>query len=319
MAISREVSFLNSCLGLQKSESFLIISNPSRKEEGSRIQEAAQSMGVEARMMLLNEDVLNEKDLPSEIKGAILGAKVCLFSVSYDQTQALGHIQAKKEAINKGGRIGFLTKSLDDFHKDKIERISGISRHLADRLSQAKVARIETGDKRVLTMKLDDRPALALDNLLVNPGDWGALPDFSEAAVAPLEGKIDGEYYADGMAVGIGLLDPPMHLRIKDGRVTEISGGQVARRFESQLELVGDDCAFMIAELGLGANPYDSTLSGTFEDKKLMGTIHIGLGDNRNLHGCQACPMHTDVLTRKPSLFLDGEEVIRSGRMILPI
>ena len=59
-------------------------------------------------------------------------------------------------------------------------------------------------------------------------------------------------------------------------------------------------------------------LSGVLlEDEKVMGTIHIALGNNITMGGTVNVPIHLDGVVKKPDVYLDGELLMKEGRFLL--
>jgi leucyl aminopeptidase (aminopeptidase T) len=52
------------------------------------------------------------------------------------------------------------------------------------------------------------------------------------------------------------------------------------------------------------------------EDEGVYGTIHFGIGDNHTMGGCVEASMHTDVVVKNPTVFIDKKMVIKSGKHI---
>jgi leucyl aminopeptidase (aminopeptidase T) len=52
-------------------------------------------------------------------------------------------------------------------------------------------------------------------------------------------------------------------------------------------------------------------------DKRIAGTVHLGLGDNLGLGGASRAATHTDVLVRDARLELDGRPVVADGGLRL--
>jgi len=72
-----------------------------------------------------------------------------------------------------------------------------------------------------------------------------------------------------------------------------------------------------IAELGIGTND-QAILSGrVLEDEKVMGTVHIALGNNFGFGGTCQVPMHLDGILLSPTLTIDGQVVIKDGKHLI--
>jgi leucyl aminopeptidase (aminopeptidase T) len=53
------------------------------------------------------------------------------------------------------------------------------------------------------------------------------------------------------------------------------------------------------------------------EDKKLLGTVHFALGDNRSLGGEVESSVHLDGLMLKPTVIADQEVVVENGKVLI--
>jgi leucyl aminopeptidase (aminopeptidase T) len=76
-----------------------------------------------------------------------------------------------------------------------------------------------------------------------------------------------------------------------------------------------------IAEFGIGTNDHATRLDNILESEKILGTIHIALGDNSSFGGKIKTPFHQDFVFLKPTVKLihkDGTKntILRSGRLL---
>jgi len=160
------------------------------------------------------------------------------------------------------------------------------------------------------------RYAKADDGLLTADGSFGNLPA-GEAYLAPLEGKSSGV-----MVVEWGptyQLDQPLRLVVEEGIVTRCEGNDPLRhRLEARFA-ENSNCR-NIAELGIGTNDKASRPDNVLEAEKILGTIHIALGDNSGFGGQVSAPFHEDYVFYRPTLTLvmaDGSEqvIIENGNL----
>ena len=107
-----------------------------------------------------------------------------------------------------------------------------------------------------------------------------------------------------------------IRIEVKDGFATRISGGATAKKLSRMLDSVGKN-ARNIAEFGIGTN--DSVkLSGILlEDEKVMGTVHIALGNNISMGGSVNVPIHLDGVIKEPTVSMDGKVIMRSGKLLI--
>jgi aminopeptidase len=72
-----------------------------------------------------------------------------------------------------------------------------------------------------------------------------------------------------------------------------------------------------IAEFGIGTND-SAKLSGILlEDEKVMGTIHLALGNNITMGGTFNVPIHLDGLVKKPTVWMDGKLIMKDGNLLV--
>lgn len=87
------------------------------------------------------------------------------------------------------------------------------------------------------------------------------------------------------------------------------------KKLKQQLDSVGKE-ARNIAEFGIGTND-SARLSGVLlEDEKVMGTIHIALGNNVSMGGSVNVPIHLDGVVKKPTVWMDGKMLMKDGKLL---
>lgn len=73
----------------------------------------------------------------------------------------------------------------------------------------------------------------------------------------------------------------------------------------------------IIAELGIGLNPVIKDVVGyLLTDEKVMGTIHIAIGDNLNMGGNNKSNIHWDMIVKNPTVKIDGKPLIINGKFV---
>jgi len=185
----------------------------------------------------------------------------------------------------------------------------------AEALTQAVTAEIYSAGGRRLTMSLEGRSGFACSGDLSKPGAFGNLPG-GESYIAPVEGTATGE-------LSIGFPDKPeaWAFRFDSGCLTEIIGAPpFQKELEETLERLPD--ARQACELGIGTNEKASRHDNILEAEKMLGTVHLALGDNAGFGGAIKVPFHCDYVVHQPTLKLiqaDGAEMvaIRDGRFLL--
>jgi len=146
---------------------------------------------------------------------------------------------------------------------------------------------------------------------------WGyalaAFPD-GEFGADPIRGTGNGTVMWDtSVHHPAGLLQQPIALTIREGRVVRIEGGSEAQQLIKFIDEFsnGKNDEFDI-ELSIGFNP-KSPLTGMLRtDKKHYGKIHTAIGDD---HKDQ---LHVDGVTRKPTISINGKTIVEDGIIKIP-
>src|SRR6185369_11405562 len=76
-----------------------------------------------------------------------------------------------------------------------------------------------------------------------------------------------------------------------------------------------------IAELGIGTNDQASRPGNILEAEKILGTVHIALGDNSGFGGTVSTPFHEDYVFYSPTLhavMADGSRIplLENGNLL---
>jgi aminopeptidase len=151
------------------------------------------------------------------------------------------------------------------------------------------------------------REAEGDDGLLTAPGSFGNLPA-GEVYLAPLEGTSAGTMVLEYAPTR--KLASPLRLIVERGEVTEIQGDE-PYRLKLEQKFTESAANRNIAELGIGTNDRATRPDNILEAEKILGTIHIALGDNSGFGGTVSTPFHEDYVFYRPTLTAvraDGSE-----------
>ena len=176
---------------------------------------------------------------------------------------------------------------------------------------------ITTPNGTDLRLAIRGRPVLADTGILNFPGAFSNLPA-GEVFLAPLEGKAEGRLVLEWAPTR--KLASPVTLYVRKGCVTRIAGREpYADELRQTLKKNRD--FRNIAELGIGTNERAKRADNILESEKIMGTIHIALGDNATFGGTVKTPFHQDYVFFHPTLSLaKGRrkvDILREGRLIM--
>jgi leucyl aminopeptidase (aminopeptidase T) len=104
-------------------------------------------------------------------------------------------------------------------------------------------------------------------------------------------------------------------LTVTAGRLSDASGAEGAALVE--LLTADSEDGRIIAELGVGTNEKAELTGNVLEDEKLLGTVHVAFGASAAIGGRIQVPVHLDCVVMRPTLTVDGTEVVRDGELLV--
>ena len=305
------------CLKVQKGETVLIVTDSELREIGEALLEASKGLEAEAMLMEIIPRERNGEEPPEAVTAAMMKSDVVVAPTS----KSLTHTGARRKACSEGARFatmpGILRDTMIRCLNADYYAIADRTKKLTEILTNAKMARVTTESGTDITLPLDGIDAIASTGLIHESGSFGNLPS-GEAYMMPAEGGSEGVFIVDGSMAGIGDLagKTPITIKVEKGLATEITGGPEADLLKEKLGAVGE-MAFNVAELGVGTNDAARIIGSILEDEKVMGTIHIALGNNMSMGGTVDVPIHLDGIIKDPSLELDGKMIMEKGELLL--
>lgn len=312
-ALDRAVStVIRDCLGLEPSEEVLVICNPITEELGALLRINAQGEGGDATLAVISERESHAAEPPAPVAAAMMAADIVIAPT----IQSISHTEARKAATEAGARIA----SMPGVTAEMLARVMGADMRLlrkrgaklARALGAGAEARITCPRGSDLRMGLEDRTAIVDAGMLNKRGAFGNIP-CGEAFIAPVEGTGEGSLVVDGSIAVIGKVAEAVTLEVRDGHLTEAAGLE-GKRLMGMLTDEGVD-GTNLAELGIGTNEEAVLTGNILEDEKILGTIHVAFGASAAIGGTVQVPVHLDCVVLEPTVEVDGETVLRSGKL----
>jgi leucyl aminopeptidase (aminopeptidase T) len=302
------------CMGIQPGEDVLVVCNPVTEEIGALMRIEAQGEGADATLAVISERDSAAAEPPRAVAAAMAAADVVLAPT----IQSISHTEARKLASEAGVRVGSLPgvteEMLGRLLTGDLEEIRRRGWAIVTALNRATEARITCRHGSDLRIGLEGRMGIVDAGELGNRGAFGNLP-CGEGFIAPVEGTSEGILVVDGSIAGVGLLDTPTALTVRDGHLVEATGPDGSQLLEL-LTAHGKD-GTNVAELGIGTNE-EAVLSGNIlEDEKILGTCHVAFGASAAIGGRVQVPVHLDCVVLEPTVEIDGETVVSGGDLLL--
>jgi len=307
---------IRDCMGTQPNETVLIVTDEFKRKIGYSLFQNAKYLGHETVFLEFKSREMHGQEPPQQI-----AEMMKLFDVVLCPTaKSLTHTNARRNASALGARIATFPGITEDIMirglNADYNRIAALTIKLQEIMNDVNIVRVTSAIGTDITMDISGRKALPSKGLFHKKSESGNLPT-GEAYIAPLEGKTNGVFYVDGSMAGIGVIKgKPIRIEVKDGYAVNVSGGNQAKKLDDTLNKY-DQLARNIAEFGIGTN-YKAKLSGILlEDEKVMGTIHIALGDNKSMGGLVNVPIHLDGVVKKPTVYFDEKIIMKNGKLLI--
>lgn len=296
-------------IGVKRSDKVLVVTDAAKFNVGRAFASVCRSLGSETVVALMPMTGEHGNEPPVTIAAAMKAADV----VFAPTTHAITHTQSRLDAAAAGTRVVILRGVDEDMMirgamTCDFREVQAITAKVAQALSGADTIRVTSAEGTDVTFKISGRKVFRLDGYFQKDMGFAALPG-GEAPTAPVEGTTNGTIVFDCSMDSIGLLSRPLRLEVKGGRVVSVAGGrEEVHILEKHFER--DENARNIAEFAIGTNPNARLIGNLAEDKKLQGTVHFAIGDNKSLGGGVESIVHLDGLMVKPTVVADDRRVI---------
>ncbi len=178
-----------------------------------------------------------------------------------------------------------------------------------------------TSDKGTdLKFSIKDRRIILDDGIIskddMERGDIGNNLPAGEVFCAPIEDSAKGEVFFD-LAFYKGNKIEGINATFEDGKITGAEAEKNGDIFNDVLEYSQGE-KDRIGEFGIGINPrVDEAIGYTITDEKLVGSIHIALGENRSFGGKNESTLHWDLVMLDPTVKIDGKKIMEEGEHII--
>jgi leucyl aminopeptidase (aminopeptidase T) len=277
---------------------------------GNAVIEKLETIGLMEPLLAKSIDVAGLEKAQSIVSAGKEAVADIIVALSNNSTS---HTNFRKLACHAGARFASLphfdpemfgTSMTVDWHS-----LAKRTARLVEAINRAEWVHVECPNGTAMHICKKGRHAEGDDGLLTADGAFGNLPA-GEAYLAPLEGESHGTMVIEWGPTA--KLTNPLTLTIADGQVVRIDGDDPLR-LRLEAKFADNPNCRNLAELGIGTNDKASRPDNVLEAEKILGTIHLALGDNTGFGGITAAPFHEDYVFYQPTVTLilaDGSEEI---------
>ncbi len=307
---------LKDCMALNKNETLLVLTDDQTTEIGMTLFEVGKVLSRESVLLVMPERDVNGQEPPEEISDMMTKYDVVICPTK----KSLTHTNARRNACAHGARVGTMPGITEEVMNRTLgadyRKIAERTEKLSKILDVAKEVHISTKLGTDIRIPIDGIKAISSTGLVTKKGSFGNLPS-GESYLMPEEGKSNGVFIVDGSFAGVGkIIEKPITLTVKDGYAVDIEGGSEALALDALLKPLGKK-AYTTAELGIGTNDQAIVTGEILEDEKVMGTVHIALGNNLSMGGTCDVGIHLDGVILKPTVTIDGKRIMEDGNLLI--
>ncbi len=303
------------CFDVKQGERILIITDENKRSIANVFFNAAKNFSDRVGLIEIPVMDHNAQEPGRDVAAEMKKSQVILLLT----TKSLTHTKARKIACMHGARIASLpgiSETMVNALLVDYDRMKELTQKVGGRLEGARHIMLKNDKGTDLIISVKDRIVDYDDGDLTKPKSFGNLPA-GEASISPVENFTSGLLVVDESIAGIGKLKAPVKIFIEHGFVTEIKGGEQAKKLAEMLARIKSDLAYNIAELGIGTNDKAKITGRVLEDEKVISTAHIGIGNNISYGGKVDVPIHIDCVISKPTIIVDGKRLMEEGEFLL--
>lgn len=315
------------CLRVQPSEKVTVITDEVSLEIAAAIVHELEALGCEHKNWVL-EDVASRPltDLPAVIAQDMESSQVSIFAVQA-QTNELKSRMHMTDIVNRrkirhahmvniNKRI-MLEGMRADFHK-----VDRLSVKVMETVTKAKQIRAKTAAGTDLVANLNPSYRWVKTSGIISTEKWGNLPG-GEVFTTP--GEVNGTFVIDGvvgdyLCAKFGDLKAnPLTIHIKGNRLTEAHSSNKELRDDFWAYTHKDENSDRVGEFAIGTNiELKDVIGEILQDEKYPG-VHIAFGNPYGAHtGAEwYSSTHIDVVGRKFDIWVDEQQIMRSGQFLI--
>lgn len=151
------------------------------------------------------------------------------------------------------------------------------------------------------------------------PGTEAAFPD-GEVFFAPRQATANGVLVIDGPIEYVGVPKTPVRVYVENGYITRVEGDcYEAGRLREIFETV--EASTFIGEVAVGMNPKSLHNGNVQEEKKALGSVHIGFGVARQFKNTylEHIPkkIHSDMVIRHAIVSMDDALIVKDEKLLV--
>jgi len=315
------------CLRVAANEKICVITDEDTKEIAAAIVLELEQVGASYRAWVL-EDLAPRPltNMPQEILDDLETSQVSIFAVQA-QTNELKSRMHMTDVVNRrkirhAHMVNINRQIMLEGMRADFLKVDRISAKVVDIVRRAKQIHAKTPAGTDLVVDLSPKYRWLKTSGIISPDKWGNLPG-GEVFTTP--GEVNGTFVIDGVVGDYlcakfgSLRENPLTIQIKGNRLTEAHSANRELEADFWRYTHTDENSDVVGEFAIGTNiELKDVIGQILQDEKYPGA-HIAFGNPYGVHtGAEwYSSTHIDVVGRNFDIWVDGEQIMRSGQFLL--
>jgi aminopeptidase len=315
------------CLRVQPGEKTTVITDEATQEIAASLIREIEAVGAPYRAWLL-EDLAPRPlaNLPRVILDDLETSQVSVLAVQA-QTNELRFRMQLTEVVNRrkirhAHMINIKRRIMLEGMRADFLKVDRISTKLIDLVRRGHRIRAKTAAGTELTADLNPNYRWLKTSGIISPDKWGNLPG-GEIFTTP--GEVNGTFVIDGVvgdwlcAKFGSLQENPLTIVVEGNRLVEARCSNHELQDDFWRYTHTDENSDRVGEFAIGTNiELKDVIGEILQDEKYPG-VHIAFGNPYGAHtGAEwDSSTHIDVVGRNFDIWVDDQQIMRSGRFLL--
>lgn len=320
------ISLMRECLGTKEGNEVAIVCDVERINLADAVAFAADHLKAKATILTLTEKfrktrTITEPTLSDKLLEALAKFDIVvllLAQIGAETPFRREFIRLATEGTVRVANLPGITEKtfLESLRPPDRAIIEKMGNEISAILRRAKKVRVRSpaGTNIHFDLNSSKAPPEISSGFILQPSTWGNLPG-AEVYIAPRAWSAKGKIVVDLTFPRGHLLKAPISFEVDRGRVDSHSiKSSDKMAIISLKEVLSVHNGDALAEFGVGLNKQIVKPTGTILiDEKMYGTCHFALGDNIPFGGEIRSRDHFDMVLKHPSVWIDGDLIIKHG------
>jgi aminopeptidase len=315
------------CLRVLASEKVTVITDKVSLEIAAALVHELEEVGCRYQTWVL-EDVATRPltDLPLAIAEDLESSQVSIFAVQAQTNELKSRMQmtdvVNRQKIRHAHMVNINKQIMLEGMRADFLKVDRLSIKVLETVRQAKQIRAKTPSGTDLVADLNPNYRWVKTSGIISTEKWGNLPG-GEVFTTP--GEVNGTFVIDGvvgdyLCAKFGDLKAhPLTINVKGNRVIEAHSANKELKDDFWAYTHTDENSNRVGEFAIGTNiELKDVIGEILQDEKYPG-VHIAFGNPYGAHtGAEwYSSTHIDVVGRNFDIWVDGEQIMRSGQFLI--